>query len=156
MREGWADGSYSAAAERRLRDVAIKLREELPTVQSRYKAAFKRITGHSYTPELWTALFHPLKATSIRASWRRSKPHGGVKLVDEATMAEAGADLIANAPSQTGSDDLAYCELIDDIRSLILRERTDDEIIIELELKIPREEAVAVIDYFRARKDDGL
>ncbi len=61
MREGWADGAYHASREQKFETIAQTTKIPISTVISRHRSAFRFLTGHGYTPELWLRLMGPLK-----------------------------------------------------------------------------------------------
>ena len=64
-REGWKNGSYSLSREQKFKEIAKDLQVSLSTVHSRYKRAFKLISGHAYTVNNWKELFGPIKLSSL-------------------------------------------------------------------------------------------
>jgi hypothetical protein len=147
-REGWMQGRYDAAAERRLLDIGKELGKSLSTIQTRYHSAFRHITGHEYKPDTWSILFGPLKA-SRWASWRKSKQRtDSVDLVPETRL--GGAGVIAGEADPRGPSDLREAEWSMDIRTLIEKGHGDDQIVAELEC--PDD----LVKYLRGRISDGL
>jgi hypothetical protein len=136
LREGWVGGRYDGAQARRLRDIALAENENPGTVRSRYYAAFRLLTGREYDPLIWAALF----GQSKWAGWRRAKgpPTGGrrPKVLGQETF----------DPPSPDSDNQAYIDLMLDVRSLILKGKTDEEIVVQLELP---KEAKEFIGQFR-------
>jgi hypothetical protein len=146
-REGFADGRYDHTAEKRFRDAAVSLRANIPTLQTRYRSAFRYIIGHEYSPELWTTLFVPLKMPSRWKTWRRSKPRS--KSVAPAEQTPSG-----QADAQCRDDFRGATELQEDIQTLIRRGDTDEQIIAKLELTSGQ--ARQLIAWFRGRREDGI
>jgi hypothetical protein len=158
-REGWAGGGYDPRREKRLRDIALKTREKPSTVQDRYESAFKLVVGVDYDPDLWAALFGPMKIPASKlAGWRKKKGvrhQGRVKVVTETTLLGQASGDVASLDSLRGGtasadDSHAYADLIMDLRELVAKGRTDDQIAVELEL--PAE----VIRSFREHMLGGL
>jgi hypothetical protein len=152
LREGWAGGKYDAAEEKRLKDVAISVGVELPTVQARYKSAFRLITGQPYTAELWFDLFAPLKL-SRWASWRRSKPHSGsVKTIAASRLRADPArnSVLTGAPDPQSGTAFGIIDLKEDIRSLSEKGKTDQQIAVELEC------SAEIVNWLLGRIDDRL
>jgi hypothetical protein len=156
LREGWTGGGYDGSRERRLLDIALDLSEILPTVQSRYRAAFERVTGHPYNPNLWLKLFFRpgvKGGMSKRWTWRRKKtkrppdPSQG----DGATGREGDARL-----GEPVTDERKYKDLLADLRELIEKGKQNPEIIAALNMSMSEDDANQVIDYFRNRRADGL
>lgn len=157
--EGWTGDTYEATAEKRLRDVAQIRKQEVATIQNQHKSAFRYITGQEYTPELWSILFLPVKQCSRLASWRKSKPRtNSVDSIPETRLRnrttpdgwEAGAGILSNTPDPQSGDPQAWAEMAMDIKTLLEKGRTREEISTDLEC--PQ----ALIDYFCDRSADGL
>jgi hypothetical protein len=153
LREGWAEGGYDAAKEKRLRDISTIEGVALPTVQSRYRSAFTYITGQEYTAETWAILFLPLKASRF-ASWRKGKPRSEGVIVIPAALLEDGntneGGIIAYAPDPQSEVDLQHSDMIMDVRTLVKKGRTDDQICQELEC------SADLVQWIRERDGDGL
>jgi hypothetical protein len=152
LREGWVDGQYEASREQRLGDIARQLKASVPTVQSRYCAAFRYLTGHDYTPDLWAILFGPWKA-SRWASWRRSKqPSESVRAVPASLLqpTEGRASGVLGGLPAPESSSLEDQELVWDIRALLAQGRTDGHIAEELDC--PAE----LVAWFRERLHEPL
>src|SRR5262249_50172733 len=60
-REGWTNGEYIGPREQTFRQIAATNREPVSTVIGRYRTAFRYLSGHDYSPELWIRLMGPLK-----------------------------------------------------------------------------------------------
>jgi len=65
MREGWTGDGYDRTREEMLIEIAKQLKIPLSTVASRYRSAFKMITGHEFCPALWYRLLAPLKLSEV-------------------------------------------------------------------------------------------
>lgn len=149
LREGWSEGRYDGAKERRLQDIARELQEEsLQTVRARYESAFHHITGQPYDPTLWAAVFLPLKAgLSKRAPWRREK---------EAATNSIPAPVTADLSRESAPDQRAWQELLTEIRDLLARGKSDTEIAATIELPCSPEDAKLAVGILRQRGLDGL
>ena len=127
---------------------------------NRYRSAFEMIAGHPFTPELWWRLFGPLKFSELlgglaatlsapvlhhlRTPARRPVPDSRVspQTDQEHTVGitEGGSPV---------RDDIKTIDLLIDLRDLIGRGLSDEEIAQRLDLKNPK-----VVAYFRLRADD--
>jgi hypothetical protein len=66
LREDWTGAGYERGREHTFVAVARTLRSgSTSKVASCYRAAFKLITGHDFSPELWLRLFVPLKFSEL-------------------------------------------------------------------------------------------
>ncbi|QDU88407.1 hypothetical protein Pla175_17830 [Pirellulimonas nuda] len=59
--EGWEEGRYHLEKAMTIQDVAARAKESRSTVWNRYLEAFRLLTGHPYTFELWWKLLANLK-----------------------------------------------------------------------------------------------
>jgi hypothetical protein len=158
-REGWVGGGYDAAKEKRLREVAAGTHDKLFTVQTRYKTAFRIITGLEYDPGLWFDLFVPLKISASKlAGWRRKKRGrnpGGPKVITETTLCQPKADGEGRSgldgfPSEGDESAFYDVEVKLDIEALAKAGKTEEEIALELEVD------QATVRWFLGRQADGL
>jgi hypothetical protein len=155
-REGWVVRGYDGKMEMRIHDIAAELRLAAPTVQSHHKTAFKLITGQNYDPELWVALFGTVKMEQTKsawASWRKRKPRGATQsLSGESRNPGTTAYAEDFQPAGTSADDWDFNNLISDIKSLIVKGRNDDEIVLELDMQVSTQDMALIRD----RLLDGL
>jgi hypothetical protein len=147
-REGWNQGAYDGTRAKRLRDIAVEMRMDVATVQSHYESAYKLLIGREYCPTEWSALFGKLKVTKAKwDSWRRSKQQANddalSRSIPESSINPAGSDA-QNHIFMTEDNEGDYGELIQDLRTLIAKERSNEEIIMELELALTAEELETV------------
>jgi hypothetical protein len=146
-REGWAGGDYDVTKEKRLREVAMELREPVDTVRSRCDAAFRLITGFDYDPDLWLVLFGPLKLPASKlGGWRRKKQGrqpGAPKAITEATLCppsagEGGRPCGLEGLARPNASQAAWQELCSDVKldieTLAKRGKTDEQIAMALEM----------------------
>ena len=143
LREGWLDGEYSGSRERTFHAISQELRIPVPTVTSRYRSAFRLISGHDYTPALWIRLMLPFKylnavdSSSLGLLLRRPWSSPNLRPVTEAvllpgrTEPESAEYLAAAAVTES---DIALVDLSLDIQTLLESSRTDEQILRELEL----------------------
>ena len=164
LREGWADGAYDGTREKQFHEIAEQLRVPLPTIQSRYQAAFKILTGHDYQPELWIRLFGPIKLS------RLNDPVGNSRLalyrpwrtrnrrpVSESVLFPGRSD--GDDPRFLESavitpSDIGLVELQLDVQDLIKRGQTDDQIrqTLNPNRELPHELLADVIAELRSRQ----
>lgn len=164
LREGWADGAYDVTQEKKFHEIAAQLRVPLPTIQSRYQAAFKILTGHDYQPELWIRLFGPIKLSRV------NDPNGNSRLaryrpwrtrnrrpVSESVLLPGRRDgdnprFLENAGITRSNIGLVDLQL--DVQDLIERGQTDDQIrqTLDPDRELPRELLADVIAELRSRQ----
>ncbi len=159
LREGWTGRSYDRARELPLRVISARLKKPLPTVTSRYKAAFRLISGHDFSVDLWVRLFGPLKLTEYfpdlaghyAAGTRRRLMKPTARPVPESVLlASPIGDVAPGMTNRLPShDDSEARALAEDLRALIRLGRSDEEIVQELDLKHPD-----LVPYFRERAKD--
>jgi hypothetical protein len=162
LREGWANGQYDWKVTKRFRDIAIETGTPEGSVKNRYRAAFRYITGHEYTPDLFAVLFGPLACHQSKwAGWRKSKQRGAEvgspKLV--ATSAKAVDEEGRNASvldqqTATSFDPIAMIELKTDILELVRRGRSAEQIAAELE--IAHGDVAKLIEFFTSHDSESL
>lgn len=164
LREGWADGAYDGTREKQFHEIAEQLRVPLPTIQSRYKAAFKMLTGHDYQPELWIRLLGPIKLS------RLNDPVGNSRLalyrpwrtrnrrpVSESVLFPGRSDgddpRFLESAGITPSD-IGLVELQLDVQDLIKRGQTDDQIrqTLNPNRELPQDFLADVIAELRSRQ----
>jgi len=143
LREGWADGAYDGTREKQFHEIAEQLHVPLPTVVSRYRAAFKILTGHDYQPELWIRLFGPIKLSRLNdpngnsrlaryRPWRTRNLRPVAESVLLPGRREADDPRFLEGAGITASD-LGLVELQLDVQALIERGDSDDRIQQELD-----------------------
>jgi hypothetical protein len=160
LREGWTDSAYDRSRELTLAEVGRRLKiGAISTVANRYRSAFEMITGHRFSPELWWRLFGPLKlspmggdASQILSAPTRRHLFSPVRRpVPDSVISPSIREGNVSRTLEGGTaifDDINYRDRLIDLRDLIARGLSDDEIAKRLE--IPDPEAVA---YFRTRSD---
>jgi hypothetical protein len=162
LREGWVNGHYDWKRTMRFRELAVALNTPEGTVKNRYRAAFRYITGHDYTPDLFAALFGPLACHQSKwAGWRRSKQRqadpGSPRTFTNTTGTsdEEGRDPgNLDQPPACTFDPKDLIDLKTDILELAHRGRTDAQIAAELEL--PAEHIPEIIAFFRGHDSEEL
>ena len=161
-REGWADGAYDGSRERKFEEIAQAAGIPISTVIGQYRSAFRYLSGHDYSPELWIRLMGPLKLQRLveggaegflrRRPWRSPnlRPVMESVLLPGRKEFEQPEFLIAIGitPSDTALADLGM-----DIDTLLDRGSSDDEIIEKLEIAIPgAKDLVAELRYRRENR----
>jgi hypothetical protein len=161
LREGWTGGGYDRSRELIFAEVGRRLKlGSISTVANHFRSAFEMITGHPFTPELWWRLFGPLKcsellggpAAKLAAPVRHHHRSRTPRPVPESTISPQtdrahGVGMVENGSAIY--DDMEQVDLLMDMRDLIDRGLTDEEIARRLELEAP-----GVVAYFRSRADD--
>jgi hypothetical protein len=156
QREGWLDGEYIPSRELKFEDIARTTKIPISTVVSRYRSAFRLLSGHDYTPQLWLRLMGPLKLSAyfgvqggaglmMRRPWQSPNARPVTEAVLLPGRREFESPQFLEAAGITESD-IAQVDLVMDIDTLLERGKSDDEIIAELELTLPTaKELVAAI-----------
>lgn len=134
--EGWSGGGYDPTREVGPAAAAKALKENLTTVISRYRSAFRLITGHEYSPQLWEHLMGPVKVAAFYGD-----PGASAEPVLRRTKRRPGR--------KVQFEDPAADRLASEIISLIRRGRSDEAIIEELGLTDERP-----VKYLRRRAAD--
>jgi hypothetical protein len=161
LREGWTGSGYERGRE--LTFAAVARRLKLPSISkvaTRYRAAFKLITGHDFSPELWWRLFGPLKFSELLGDPVRllSKPirhrfgSPGLRAVPDSVISPATNDVSTPgvvASSATVEGDIATAELLMDLNSLIGHGLSDNEVAAKLELNDP-----GLVAYYRSTREE--
>ena len=164
LREGWADGTYDGTREKQFHEIAEQLRVPLPTIQGRYKAAFKNLAGHDYQPDLWIRLFRPIKLSRLNDPVGRSRlalyrpwRTRNRRPVSESVLLPGRRD--RDAPRFLESAGITRSEigLVDlqlDVQDLIKQGQTDDQIRQTLapDRELPHELLADVIAELRSRQ----
>ena len=154
LREGWTGTGYDGARERTFKEISQAEGVELSTVVSRYRSAFKLITGHCYSPEIWLCLFGVLKISRHfndgpipRRSLRRPMAsRSKASLPDEQPAIDSIAAVEIDFEEFT---DQCVRELVRDIKVQIERGRSTEDIQDELNIRDGK-----LVDYLRSRVDD--
>jgi hypothetical protein len=159
MHEGWKNGTYEHDAENSFSSIEAVLNKPKSTVVGAYRAAFKRITGHEFSPEMWMRVFgsvglatadgdsHPAILRRYRSFVLSNKP----KPVPEATLQHQDVEhgrvgLVEGATAVEGGQ--ATVELEIDMLGLLRLGWTDDRIAEELDV------SPSVVGYFRGRLEE--
>ena len=153
-REGWVQGHYDRALEMNFRTIAQERNASINTIHNNYTSAFRIITGHEYSIENWGESFGCLKLSEVFGSLgraaklrplitrtRRDIPSSVISSSEHPAFVEQNCD-----SSESSSE-----QLLEAIKDLILLEKTNEEIAIELELQHPE-----YLDQIRDRMIDGL
>lgn len=153
-REGWNGSGYDLTQEQTYQSIASETEKDVPTVSNHYRAAFKLIIGHEYSPELWWRTMGAEK--SIRfdlvdsvVSKNRPTKSPTRRPVPETKLGadiESVRQLTLNDSNQYSPEDLSL-----DIRQLIAEEKSDAEIIQMLGLQDKEAEALNCIAWYRDR-----
>lgn len=164
MREGWHDGDYHGDREQQFNEIAQELQVPVQTVVNRYSSAFRLLTGHDYSPELWIRLFGPLKlsqhlnpAANSRLARRRPWRRRNLRPVAEAVFlpgrGEADDPQFLQAVGITPSG-IGLIDLQIDIQTLIERGDSDEQIL--RELADPEIPSAFIADQIRALRSHEL
>jgi len=163
-REGWVGGEYDATREMTFQQIARETGDGIDTVISRYRTAFKYLSGHEYTPALWLRLMGPLKLSRYRGSqagqgsvmhrpWRSPKPRPVAASVLLPGRKEYDGQGFLAAAGVTSSD-IDLVEMMIDIETLVARGQSNSEIIDSLELSPAAVEQLGgLIDAIRERHE---
>ena len=163
LREGWHDGRYDGARDMTLRAIAEETGVKIQTLIDRYRTAFRYLSGHDYSRELWIRLMGPVKLSryfvrseSVGLGLRRPWRSPNLRPVTEAVLLPGRNEPESPefiAASQVSASEFDLVDLSLDIETLIGRGRTDAEIIEELEIKTFS--ATDLLVELRRRHDDG-
>jgi hypothetical protein len=145
LREGWIDGKYDGSAEKTFRQIAEDTGTPIQTLIDRYRTAFRYLSGHDYTPNLWIRLVGPLKLprhlvdpSNMGLIRRRPWRSPNLRPVTESVLLpgrrEHERPEFLEVAGVTPSD-IAVVDLSLDIETLLDLGRSDSEIIEELELQ---------------------
>jgi hypothetical protein len=159
LREGWADGAYDSSREQKFKQIARTAMVPISTVISRYRSAFRFLSGHEYAPHLWLRLMGPIKLSRFFGAqpgeglaWRRPWRSPNPRPVPEAVLLpgrkEFDSPAFLAAAGVTESH-IAQVEQSLDIQTLIVQGKNNEEIIQELEITLPM--AQELIAEIRAR-----
>jgi hypothetical protein len=142
LREGWVGDGYDCAHEQTLTTIPDVLKDDVRTVQNRYRRAFYFLVGHEYTPELaevvvgrykWSRLTTGLPTRSVTS--RRPRQTEQRRPVPETTLSgPGGGDAGRFVVDPTAGSDAEDGALRADIFELIAGGRTNRQTRAELEL----------------------
>ena len=164
LREGWVDGAYDGTREKQFLEIAKQLHVPLPTLRSRYQAAFKILTGHDYQPELWIRLFGPIKLSRLNDPVGRSRlalyrpwRTRNRRPVSESVLLPGrrhGENPRFLESAGITPSDIGLVELQLDVQDLIKRGQTDDQIrqTLYADRELPHELLADVIAELRSRQ----
>ena len=153
-REGWLQGHYDRALEKNFRTIAQDRNESINTIHNNYKSAFRIITGHEYSIENWVEIFGCLKLSEIFGSLGRAaklRPLIARTKRDVPNSVISSSNHPAFVEQNCDSSESSSEQLLEDIKDLILLEKTNEEIATELELQHPE-----YLNRIRDRVNDGL
>lgn len=159
LKEGWLGDRYDVTEEKTLAEVGSQLHLEVSEVRRRYAAAFRRIFGRDYDPDVWSGSFAAMKLLPLVGGGgipRRTKrrPWAKKDLGKKAGRKNARPDRgRGNRRTSMVRERFAHemPELAHDIDVLLGQGKSDDEILEELEL---REAFRTFVEYYRSRRDD--
>lgn len=164
LREGWTGCAYDRAHFKSLRQIAQETTKPIETIRNRYNSAFRYITGHEYSPELWFRLIGILKISQVFGTdaphWKslrrptHSRRKQDIPITRLTSDGAAGVDAINAAANQVGAGHADEAQLFTEIVSLIASGASNVEIIEALELCSHK--ASDLIDEIRLRQADGL
>jgi hypothetical protein len=161
MREGWQNGHYEKSASQTLKQIQSEIGIPFQTALDRYKSAYQLIIAEDYEPLHWSYWFRRelLRSPSRLMTWRR--PKSLRQSVPEVTEAQLGASVEYLSDCKAASESAPSCDestqrlFLDDLRALFDKGKSNQDIIIELELpqhlNLGKE-----LDELRDRHSDGL
>jgi hypothetical protein len=145
LHEGWSEGGYKVEEEKSFGQIAKELRLPKSTVVNAYRAAFKRLVGQEFAPELWIRVMGLVKlpalnsqpASKLTGRYRRLISSNAPKPVPESRVENEPPEhgevgLIESESAHEG--DQKFVELALDATELIERGLADSEIAEKLEL----------------------
>lgn len=156
-REGWVNGRYDLSEEKILREIAKVNGESTSTVNNQYRRAFELIIGHPYSPDLWwrTMGIHKVVQSSFEmsaVSRRRPTVSPTRRPVPESQLG-AELDAVNRQPTPSGNE-YTYEELVWDVRDLVSKGKSDEEIMQSLGMQADDAECVKFIGWIRSRSSD--
>jgi len=161
LREGWVDNHYEIDRERTFQQIADQLSVPRRTAASRYYSAFRLICGHEHSFDNWVMLFSVVKlaipggARSLRRRKsvvpKRESDAGGDELVNP--VASNGGHLGIGDRRISTHDASEVLDIITDVRELIKKGWSDEQIIDEMEFE-QKEPAEKLIQTLRRHRDD--
>jgi hypothetical protein len=152
LREGWTGSGYDRSRGLSLAQVTTRLKTgAISTTANRYRSAFKMITGHDFSPDLWWRLFGPLQfperfvdSTAVLSAPLRRRLRSPVpRPVPESMVSprrkedESQASGVVECGA-TAQDDVDLHILVMDLEELVDKGLSDEEIAEKLELANPR------------------
>jgi hypothetical protein len=156
-REGSVNGNYDLHAERTFDQITRAMRKPKSTVANGYREAFRWMTGHEFSSELWLRLMLAVKAPDLcrdatdklTARYRRLMSANSLKPVPETKLQAGTSDedrmrIVEQESAVAGN--LKQVELELDIAELIDKGRSDQEIAEELEIS-----NLETVSYIRGR-----
>jgi hypothetical protein len=165
LREGWTIDHYGSVRERTFLQIAQQLGVSISTVANRYRSAFRLIFGCDYTPERWARTLGFLKVTdwvapeelpkrTLRRPWRSRQPRRPVpESVLQPSHPDGELDSILNVAGVC-QDEIAFVDLVFDIKDLMEQGESNDAIRQKLELSSSFSDDA--LDFLRARHEDDL
>lgn len=159
LREGWTGEGYDVQRELPFVRVAAEMGSPLETAVSRYRSAFRLLSGYGYDIDIWIRLFAVLKLAErfgLRSLRRRRVLHerrsgGTLKMIPE-TILSSGSGMDGQS-MLAGHADLGVqtaTELIDlrlDVEELHNRGLSAEKIVEALEFE-ESEAGLSVVKYF--------
>jgi hypothetical protein len=152
LREGWIGGGYDRFRGLSLAKVTTPLKTgAIASTHNRYRAAFRMITGHDFSPDVWWRLFGPLQFPEVsidsaailsaplrhrlRAPIPRPVPDSKVSPRRQTDESRASGIVEAGATVRDGID---WTTLKMDLEEQIDKGLSDEDIAEKLELADPR------------------
>jgi hypothetical protein len=158
LREGWNGVEYDVREEHSFREIGDRLQKKVSTVANQHHHAFRMITGHDFSPELWMRLMAPLKrselfqdAASILSAPMRHRMRSPVRrpVPDSVVspVSDDGATTVVETESVCQDGQEATDQRLD-IESMLRRGLGDDTIAERLECDLE------TVEYFRVRIEE--
>lgn len=140
LREGWQNGHYDSSKEKKLVDIAKRLKLSMATAHNHYRSAFELVTGHRYSPELWFAIMgaYKLNLLALDGSGLSLKRPRVKRSKSKIPRGKQVAIETAGHPT-TQKSGYGMEELYADIRGLIDQGASNEQIAVELGLKLDPE-----------------
>ena len=146
-REGWTGSGYERAREKRLTKISKARRRPLKTVSDQYHRAFEVIFGTPYRAELWLRTILPLKVPQLGGDGRLGRPlhrRQPRPVHVSSVTGENDPTRLLDAAGFTDHD-FDFVDLMSDLKDLIRRGWSGDEIVAELELRPEHREVINVV-----------
>jgi hypothetical protein len=164
LREGWVSDHYDSLQERTLRQIAQQLKASTSTVANRYRSAFRMIIGCEYTPERWARVLGFLKVAewlgpeelprrALLRPWRTPRPRPVPESVLQPPHHDGGSGPLLDVAGAS-QDEIAYVDLVLDIKTLLALGK--DNAAIRQQLELPPSFPDDVLDLLRERHQDLL
>ncbi len=154
-REGWtAKGSYDVTCEKTMKQIAQEKKIAIPTISNQYRSAFKLIFGEEYSPELWWETMGTYKVNSfdlLRSTVSKMRP---TKSPTRADIPEATLGIGIGAILDKSSEVYTMNEAAMDVKELIEKGLSDNEIIEKLSSGDKRSGWLDLITWYRTRDDE--